>query len=306
MNVARSTAAHASVAFLHLPGFAQHPVAEQARLKTRLEELVGGALDALGADERIVLEADQGFAVVVLANPRGALRFAWRAARAADVAMAIGLAHGPVRATQGPPAMVFGDAITSSEAVARAAKAGRISASADFRDALARTSPSIARLLAKSGAAVDTNDRAHVVFDADRVACERRRNRFWGIVGGVAVAILVSGAALRMTGSAPPAVAPIVVSKPGTVTFDVKPDAEIWVNGTLKGRTPPLKSIQLPAGRHTLELRSGSAKPLVSEIALAEGEKLAVQHSFVVPGKQQQQAKGFWRRQTDRVKELLK
>jgi len=79
MPAPRSTASHASVAFLRIPDFAQHAVAEQAQLKERLEKAVTAALPVLRADEWIVLDTSEGLAVVILANPRGALRFAWRA-----------------------------------------------------------------------------------------------------------------------------------------------------------------------------------------------------------------------------------
>src|SRR6185295_13141037 len=101
MSAPRSTAAHASVAFLRIHGFGQQPVVEQARLKSRLEELAGAACARLRADERIVLDAPEGLAVVVLANPRGALELAWRAGDGSGLALAVGIAHGPVRVNPG-------------------------------------------------------------------------------------------------------------------------------------------------------------------------------------------------------------
>ena len=65
----RPTAAHASVVFLKIPEFSQHPVSEQVRLKDRLEGKVAAALACLEEGQRIVLEAPDGAAVVVLGDP---------------------------------------------------------------------------------------------------------------------------------------------------------------------------------------------------------------------------------------------
>src|SRR5260221_12392051 len=91
MPAPRSTASHASVAFLRIPDFAQHAVAEQAQLKERLEKAIAAALSVLRADEWIVLHTSEGLAVVVLANPRRPPRFPWRAGAHHDPAPAIGL-----------------------------------------------------------------------------------------------------------------------------------------------------------------------------------------------------------------------
>ena len=53
MPPARSTASHASVAFLRIPDFAQLPVAEQADLKERLENVVAAAMPPVRADDHV-------------------------------------------------------------------------------------------------------------------------------------------------------------------------------------------------------------------------------------------------------------
>lgn len=292
----RSTAAHASVTFLRIHGFAQMPVAEQARLKTRLEQVVGASLGGLQERERIVLDAPEGIAVVVLANPRAALRLAWDAGTDRDMALAAGVSHGPVRVTEGPSPVIHGDALASAEAIARATGPGSVSASRDFRDALRHRAPGLARLLARSGSAVDAAGRAHELFAADPASCAKGQRRFLA-VGGVA-AVLVVGLGIALRSAAPPAIVP---DRPATINLDIKPEGEIWVDGALKGRSPPLRKIQLTAGRHTLEIRSGKHKPLVTELLVAEGEELSVQHSFTAPAAQQA-PKPFWRRWMDKLK----
>jgi hypothetical protein len=276
MSAPRSTASHASVAFLRIHDFAQQAVADQARLKARLEEVVAAALKVLRTDARIVLDAPEGIAVVVLANPRGALRLAWRAAADRELDLAVGLAHGPVRVAQGPLAVLYGDAFVAAEGVARAAARGGVSASREFRNALARSRPGLARLLAPSGSTVDAQDRAHETFRADRQSVSRRRWAFFGLTGIAAAGILSIGFAIRA--NRPPPVVPVL---PGAVTFDIRPEGEIFVDGVLKGTSPPLKRIQLAAGNHLIEIRKDGHKPAVTELAIGPGEDHSVQHTFI-------------------------
>ena len=283
MPAARSSASHASVAFLKIHDFARHAIADQARLEGRLEEIVAGALPVLGDGERIVLDAPGGIAVVVLANCRGALRFAWRAADARDLDFSIGLAHGPVRLAPGPLHVVYGDALVTAEAVAHGTEAGGVSASREFRDALARSHPGMRRLLARAGSAIDAHDRAHDMFHADATWVAARRRTFFAIVGFVAVVVAGIGIAIRMNRPPPPPPPPPPEPTPGAVIFDVKPEGEVYIDGVLKGTSPPLKRVQLAAGKHVVELRSGTLKPMSVDLAIGPGEEFVVQHTFVVP-----------------------
>ena len=81
----------------------------------------------------------------------------------------------------------------------------------------------------------------------------------------------------------PPAPAPPPPPPPGAVTFDIKPEGEVWIDGALKGKSPPLKRIQLSAGYHVLEIRLENHKSLLTELDVGAGEELAVQHNFVAP-----------------------
>jgi hypothetical protein len=321
MSTARSTASHASVVFLKIHDFAQQVVAEQARLEERLGEIVTASLPALGADQGIVLDAPGGLAVVVLANPRGALRFAWRAAADRDLDFSVGLSHGAVRLAPGPLQVVYGDALITAEAVARATESGGVSASREFRDAITRSHPGMRRLLARIGSAIDAHERAHEMFRADPAWVAARRRTFYAIAGITAAVVLGIGIGIRANRPPPPPPPQPPEPPPGAVTFDIKPEGEIYIDGALKGMSPPLKRIQLAAGKHVVEVRSGTLKPLVVDLAIGPGEEFAVQHVFVAPPppppaakpgskpsakprpqqqqRQQQQQKTFW----DRVKD---
>ena len=287
MAPARSTASHASVAFLRIPDFAQSAVAEQAQLKERLEKLVQSAMPGIRPDERIVADAPEGLAVVFLDNPAAALKLAWSAEAEEELAPAIGIAHGPVRVAQGTPPVLYGDALLAAEGAARATNPGGVSATRDFRDALSRSRPGLRRLLARVGSAVDDQGRAFEIFRADVRTAARRRQRFFATTGLMAIAIIAAGFAIQALKPPPPPPAPVAVPTPtlpeplpGAVTFEIKPEGEVWVDGTLKGKSPPLKKVQLSPGYHLVEVRSKSFKPLQTELTVGPGEEFEVQHNF--------------------------
>jgi hypothetical protein len=285
----RSTASHASVAFLRIPDFAQLAVAEQAELKERLEKVVADAMPEVRHDERIVADAPEGLAVVFLANPAAALKLAWSAEGDPEMAPAIGLAHGPVRVAQGTPPVLYGDALLAAEGAARATNAGGVSATRDFRDALSRSRPGLRRLLARVGSAVDDHGRAFEIFRADVRTAARRRQRFFASAGIIAIAIIAAGFAIQAL-KPPPPPPPVVVAPvqapppdpiPGAITFEIKPEGEVFVDGQSKGKSPPLKKIQVAPGEHAIEVRNGAFKPLVTELTVGPGEEFEVQHNFV-------------------------
>jgi len=286
MPASRSTASHASVVFLRIHDFAERLIPDQARLKVWLEEVVAGALKLVASGQAIVLDAPAGLAVVVLANPRGALQVAWRIATEREAELSVGLAHGPVRLAPGPLKVMYGDAFVAAEAVARATEPGGVSASREFRDALARAHPGMRRLFARTGSAIDAHERAREMFSADEPSFTARRRSFFAVAGVTAAVILAGGIAIRLNRPPPPPPPPPPAPPeplPGAVTFDVKPEGEVYVDGVLKGMSPPLKRIQLPAGKHVVEVRSGNLKPMVVDLAIGPGEEFAVQHTFVVP-----------------------
>ena len=320
MASTRPSAAHASVVFLRISGFPQQPVAEQARLKTRVEECVAASLPALREDERIVLEGSEGTAVVVLANPRAALEFARRVqARDRDLPLAVGLTHGPVRvSTDGADSLVHGDGVAAAEAISSFSRQGAIAVSREFRDALARSAPGAARYLPAAYDIAEAGDRSFELLHVDDRSLEAAKRRFLAMTAGACVALIAMGAIVRwassdeppppkqqaaLTRPAAPAPAPAPRKQPGTVVFDIKPTGDIYVNGAQKGSSPPLKSIQLPAGTHTIEIRHEKFPPMVTTLTIAEGEELAVAHTFAAPkAKPKATEKGFWRSWTDKLK----
>jgi len=56
-----------------------------------------------------------------------------------------------------------------------------------------------------------------------------------------------------------PAPAPEPVAPPanGSLAIAVSPWGEVLVDGSSRGISPPLSTLTLPAGRHTIEIRNG-------------------------------------------------
>src|SRR6266571_3046277 len=76
MKTTNAAATLASVVFLKIQEFARRPVQEQTRLRAQLEAVVAVTAAELAPAGRIVLDAADGAAIVVLSDPRGALRLA--------------------------------------------------------------------------------------------------------------------------------------------------------------------------------------------------------------------------------------
>jgi class 3 adenylate cyclase len=142
---------------------------------------------------RVVLEAGDGVAVVVLRDARGALRLAERAlaAAAAGLPLSAGINHGAVQVFKGNGGMT-GDGIAVAAAIAEFASPARLLASRSFRDAVADVAPGVEATLAPAGTFTDPGLRSHELFGPDRSA-PRRRNRRYTAASVVLVLALVGG-----------------------------------------------------------------------------------------------------------------
>ncbi len=89
------------------------------------------------------------------------------------------------------------------------------------------------------------------------------------------------GAALAPKPKEPEAVAiasPAV--REGTINIIALPWAEVFVDGTRQGVSPPLKAIPLRPGKHKVELRNGSFPPHVQTVELRAGSEINITHRF--------------------------
>jgi hypothetical protein len=66
----------------------------------------------------------------------------------------------------------------------------------------------------------------------------------------------------------------------GTINIIALPWAEVFVDGTRQGVSPPLKAIPLKPGKHRVELRNGALPPHVQTVDLRPGAEINVTHRF--------------------------
>jgi hypothetical protein len=289
-----ANAAHASLVFLGIVDFARKPVAEQANLRERLDAAVARSIAQLDPADRIVADAPDGLAIAILAAPSEALftaRRVWRLARgegAEPFALGVGLDHGAIRLgsdERGEPCLA-GDSVATGAAIAGFSGPGRILVSRAFRDALEPTDAERSARLQRLGIQTDANLREHELYSLEGVADDgaaaapgaspRRRPL---VLAGLAIAgLLGAGIAVRAARKGGQD-----AKRPAVVALAIEPWGEIVVDGVSRGRTPPLTRLEIPPGRHTIEIRHPPQQPLVLRLKLDPGEELALRHSFAAP-----------------------
>ncbi|HXJ08805.1 MAG TPA: hypothetical protein VNH12_04805 [Burkholderiales bacterium] len=208
-----SASVFASVTFLKIQEFARRPVSEQARLRAQLAAVVAVTAAEIEPARRIVLEASDGVAVLVLGDPPAALRLAERAltAVAAGLPLSAGLNHGAVQIAEGGNGGkggkgrkarggegMAGDGIAVAASVAEFATPPRLLASRAFRDALADAAPGAEAALVPAGTFTDTGLRAHELFRPDARALARRDWRYAGACVASALLLLAGGIGARI------------------------------------------------------------------------------------------------------------
>jgi hypothetical protein len=200
----------ASVAFLKIHDFGRRPVVEQARLRAQLEAVVAVTLPALEESSRVVLDAADGIALVVLGDPRGALRIAERtlAAGAAGLPLAIGITHGAVRQSgNGSGEGLLGDGIGVAAAIAELAGPQKLLLTREFRHALADAAPGAEAAVAAAGTHTDASLRAHELYKPDPRAARSRARRYAAASVLAVLAFLGAGVAYRASIEGPQAYA---------------------------------------------------------------------------------------------------
>ena len=203
MKTANAAATLASVVFLKIQEFARRPVQEQARLKAQLEAVVAVTTAELAPASRIVLDAADGAAIVVLGDPKGALQLAARAraATAAGLPLCIGVNHGAVQlASAGrDDDGLIGDGIAVAASVAEFASPSRLLMSRSFREAMADASPGLESGLFPAGVFTDAGLRTHELFSPDGRVAERRRTRFLALSVAAVIGLVGAGVAARVS-----------------------------------------------------------------------------------------------------------
>ncbi len=206
----------ASVVFLRIQDFARRPASEQARLRAQLEAVIAVTAADLDPARRIVLEASDGAALVLLGDPIGALRLAQRAltASAAGLPLSAGVNHGSLQLSgrKGAEAMT-GDGIAVAASIADFAPASQLFASRSFREALAEAAPGREVSLARAGAFKDAGLREHEVFALDERAVRRRELRYAAAAMTLVIACIGGGFAARINAESDKPFATAVMNK---------------------------------------------------------------------------------------------
>ena len=292
-NPPGSTTAAVSVVFLSLVDFATQPVATQARLKERLEGLVTKVIAGLTRADRIVADQTDGVAVAVLSSPADALQLARRARRHAGrgrdaLPLRIGVNHGALRLAPDAQGEVWlvGDVVAAGASIAGFAEPGSVVASRSFRDALQPDDPAGVELLRPAGTFTDSGLRSHELFAFDASARDLGatdlfpppRRRLLLIAATSVVGILAAGFAARLARRAAAR-----AKRPAMIELDIAPWGIVIVDGEPKGKTPPLQRLEVPPGRHAIEIRHPQQPPVVAQVDLGPAEAFTLRHSFAMP-----------------------
>jgi len=190
----------ASVVFLKIQDFARRPATEQARLRAQLQAVVAVTSAEIPPSGRVVLDAADGAAIVVLDHPRGALRLGERALTAVAVGLPLsaGINHGALQlaGSKGREGMT-GDGIAVAAAVAAFAPPARVLTSTSFRLALAEAEPGAEAALVAAGTFTDPGLRSHDLFRPDERGLGRRSRRLTAVAVVLALVLIAGGVMVR-------------------------------------------------------------------------------------------------------------
>jgi len=282
---------YANVAFFRIPQFDGRPVADQAALKEGLERRVREALAPLRVEDRVVLDAEDGVAVILFDEPSRALALARSFNKPGEEPVQVGLNHGPLALSgEGAEQRVFGDGLTSAAAAARFAQAERLLVTREFARSLERRDPATAAQLADAGDFTDTRVRQRSFYTPEpRLASAYRRKMLaYAIFGSLAIVSLgwVGREAAKRLFPPPPAI----------LKLNVKPRGEVYVDGVFRGRIPPLTQVEVTAGIRNIEIRNPGFAPYQVTLELKPGDQIPIAHTFVRPPapKRERQEPGFW------------
>jgi hypothetical protein len=130
--------------------------------------------------------------------------------------------------------------------------------------------------LSSAGAFTDLSVRTYELFTLDRKATPARRRRLIALGTLSVIGILGLGFSARGLRHA--------IMAPAVLEFKITPRGEVFIDGVLKGKTPPLQRLDIRPGRHSIEVRNSPYPPLKLEVNLASAEEMRITHSFTRPG----------------------
>jgi hypothetical protein len=66
----------------------------------------------------------------------------------------------------------------------------------------------------------------------------------------------------------------------GTLELSILPWGEVFVNGKSRGVSPPLRSIEMSPGPHTIEVRNTSFPSHTQSVQVRAGKPVRIRHRF--------------------------
>ena len=64
----------------------------------------------------------------------------------------------------------------------------------------------------------------------------------------------------------------------------IQPWGEVWVNGSLKGVSPPMRFLQLEPGTYNIELRNPGLQSVRKQLTVVAGQPTTLEHRFQAAG----------------------
>ncbi len=208
-NGKRSTSA--TVLFFDVVGYTKQPVNKQIKIKKQFNQLVSASLDALGEDERIILDTGDGAAIGFLHHPEDALQVARQFREAVignrhkdypELNVRTGIHLGPVNIVKdmnGQSNMV-GDGINDAQRVMSFAEVDQILISRPYYDFISRLSDEYANLFQYRGVKQDKHGREHALYElVDFVATEEKPSVISTVAQSIKLEPFVFTAAVDVT-----------------------------------------------------------------------------------------------------------
>jgi hypothetical protein len=194
--------------------------------------------------------------------------------------MAVAINHGAIRlALDGSGQQgLIGDAVGAAAAIAHFAGPARLFVSRSFREALSEHSPARAICLRPAGIFTDANVRTHELFAPDHAAALRRR-KFLGALGAL-VLICIFAALVHFSDTIHTEVR---AGQPAMLAFTLYPDGDVFVDGVARGKSPPLATLRLEPGLHTIEFKRRGEIPFRTSVDLQAGRTTRVEYAFLAP-----------------------
>jgi eukaryotic-like serine/threonine-protein kinase len=78
-----------------------------------------------------------------------------------------------------------------------------------------------------------------------------------------------------------PAAAPVATATAAArLELAVNPWGEVFVDGKSRGLTPPMRTLEISPGSHTIEIRNATFPPHVEKVVIKPGDAVKIRHRF--------------------------